>query len=105
MSEPLLKEHDKSRMEIYLGEQDLFLHKDIVAFFRKINIVSARALVSYLIAFPSSLLFNNFMSKSELDYFRKEVFDTLKDVLPKEAFDSTPRKMAYGALKPRGKSN
>ncbi len=97
-----LKAHDSGRLDIILVKDEaLYIHADIKDFLRQRNIASVTGLVSFLVATPLALLKDDFMNQSELDFFRKEVFDSLKDILPAEAFVANPKRYGLGALIPK----
>jgi hypothetical protein len=113
MKDLIIKGHDniRSKLDFISVSSTLYLHNDLVAFLKIRNIVSARGLISFLIATPDSFVRFNIMTETERDSFKDDLFGLLPELLPPEVPPGTPpKKYAYGALrpdmkKPDGKSN
>lgn len=113
MKDLIIKGHDniRGKLDFITVNSTLFLHNDIVAFLKIRNIVSARALISFLIATPDAFIKNNIMTEEERNDFKNDLFSLLHDLLPpKTSPDTSPKKRSFGALRPDmkkidGKSN
>ncbi len=96
MNNLLLKSHESGRLDTAIDDEFFYIHFDVLDFLKKRNVVSASALVSFLMATPQALLTDDFMNQSEADYFRIEVLKLLKDLI----VIRLPKKYSYGAVKP-----
>lgn len=79
----------------------LELDEKIFNFLKARNIVSASALVSFLIAVPDALVKNQILTEAQRDIFKENVWSALVNILPDSSFNPTPHlPRGMGALKP-----
>lgn len=91
-----------SDSRIYANEEGLYLPQAIVDIFRTQNILSARAILSYTVAFPSATCSILGVDRREARKFRAQVLLALRGILPKSTLvKRRPRKVAYGGMLPK----